>query len=66
MLDPITGKGIMTSGVKPGIDMAIVGVPAHKRLRACLKNKVAQEAFSPARFGFSEIQYRPIEELIEN
>jgi DUF917 family protein len=66
MIDPTTGKGIMTSGIKPGIDMAIVGVPAHKRLRACLKNKVAQEAFSPSRFGFSEIQYRPIEELIEN
>lgn len=64
MIDQITGKGIMTSNIKPGIEMAVVGVPAHKRLRECLKSHFGRESFSPARYGFPEIRYTPIEDLV--
>jgi len=63
MIDPKTGKGIMTVNIKPGLEMAVVGVPAHERLRECLKTEVGREAFSPARFGFPEVKYEPIEVL---
>lgn len=65
MIDPKTGRGIMTVNIKPGIEMAVVGVPAHERLRECLKTEVGREAFSPARFGFPEIKYEPIEDLVK-
>jgi len=65
MIDPKTGKGIMTINIKPGVEMAVVGVPAHERLRECLKTEVGREAFSPARFGFPEVKYEPIEVLVK-
>ncbi|MEX2702321.1 MAG: DUF917 domain-containing protein [Candidatus Baldrarchaeota archaeon] len=65
MIDPKTGKGIMTVNIKPGMEMAVVGVPAHERLRECLKTEVGREAFSPARFGFPEVKYEPIEVLVK-
>ena len=65
MINPETGKGIMTTSIKPGIEMAVVGVPAHERLRECLKNEIGRKAFSPSRYGFPEIKYEPIEDLIK-
>lgn len=65
MMDPLNGRGIMTSNIKPGMDIAVVGVPAHKRLRECLKKKIGKDAFSPARYGFPEIKYKPIEDLVK-
>jgi len=63
MIDPRNGKGVMTVNIKPGIEMVVVGVPAHERLRECLKTEIGREAFSPARFGFPEVKYEPIEVL---
>lgn len=65
MLDPKTGKGMMTANIKPGTKMAVVGVPAHQRLRECLKNRIGREAFSPARYGFPKVKYEPIEVLVK-
>jgi len=65
MINPETGKGIMTTSIKPGIEMAVVGVPAHERLRECLKNEIGRKAFSSSRYGFPEIKYEPIEDLIK-
>ncbi len=53
----------MTTDVKAGMEVAVVGLPAHERLRECLKTKMGREAFSPARFGYPEIKYEPIEIL---
>lgn len=65
MINPENGKGIMSANIKPGTKMAVVGVPAHKRLRECLRTKIGQEAFGPARYGFPEIKYEPIEVLVK-
>jgi len=65
MIDSKTRKGLMTINIKSGMEMAVVGVPAHERLRECLKTEVGREAFSPARFGFPEVKYEPIEVLVK-
>jgi len=64
MVDPKTGKGLMTANLKAGMSMTVIGMPAHERLRECLKNKIGQEAFSPARFGITDVKYEPIEKLV--
>lgn len=63
IINPETGKGIMTTDIRAGMEVAVVGLPAHERLRECLKTKMGREAFSPARFGYPEIEYEPIEIL---
>jgi len=65
MVDPKTGKGLMTANLKAGMDMAVIGIPAHERLRECLKNKACKEAFSPKRFGVTDVEYEPIEILVK-
>jgi DUF917 family protein len=65
MVDPKTGKGLMTANLKAGMSMAVIGIPAHERLRECLKSKLGREAFSPARFGITDIKYEPIETLVK-
>lgn len=64
MIDPKTGKGLMTANLKAGMNMTVIGMPAHERLRECLKTKLGQKAFSPARFGITDVQYEPIEKLV--
>ncbi|MEM3578099.1 MAG: DUF917 domain-containing protein [Candidatus Bathyarchaeia archaeon] len=64
MVDPKTGKGLMTANLKAGMNMTVIGIPAHERLRECLKSKLGQEAFSPARFGMPDVQYEPVEKLV--
>lgn len=65
MIDPGTGKGIMTTNIKLGTKMAVVGVPAHKRLRECLKKGAGRKTLSPARFGYDKLKYEPLESPIE-
>lgn len=65
MVNPKTGKGLMTANLKAGVNMAVIGIPAHERLRECLKSKLGREAFSPARFGITDVKYEPIETLVK-
>jgi len=65
MVDPKTGKGLMTANLKAGVNMTVIGIPAHERLRECLKNKVCRKAFSPKRFGVTDVEYEPIEILVK-
>jgi DUF917 family protein len=63
MLDPRSGRGVMTANLRPGKRVVFVGVPAHERLRECLKTELGQEAFAAARYGYPKVKYRPIETL---
>jgi hypothetical protein len=65
IINPKTGKGVMTINIIAGLEVAVVGLPAHKKLRECLKTKIGQAAFSPARFGLPKIKYEPIEILVK-
>jgi len=63
MLDPKSGRGMMTANLRPRTKIIFVGVPAHERLTECLKTEVGQQAFGAARFGYPNIKYQPIEIL---
>ena len=63
MLDPRSGQGIMTANLRPGTKVVFVGIPAHERLRECLKTELGQQAFGAARYGYPKVKYRPIETL---
>lgn len=65
MLNPKEGTGIMTTNIEAGMKMTVIGVPAHKRLRECLKNDLGKEALSPERYGMKKVRYEPIEKLVK-
>lgn len=63
LLEPGTGRGIMSIELKTGMQVALVGVPCHARLRKAAQSEVGSKAFSPERYGRPDLKYRPIEEL---
>jgi len=64
MLDPASGRGLMSTELRPGVSVALIGVACHPRLRAAAATPQGQKAFSPSRFGRPDLEYRPIEELL--
>jgi hypothetical protein len=63
MLEPSTGRGLMSVELRVGSPVALVVVPCHPRLRRAVLSGTADEAFSPARYGRPQDRYRPLEEL---
>jgi DUF917 family protein len=65
LLEPDTGRGVMSVEVRVGTPLALVGLPCHPRLRQAARSEVGARAFSPARYGHPELTYQPIESLVE-
>jgi len=65
MLEAGTGRGVMSVELRPSTSLALVGVRCHQRLREALESEVGAIAFSPARYGHPELEYLPIETLVE-
>jgi DUF917 family protein len=63
MLEPGTGRGIMSVELQVGSLVSLVGVPCHPRLRQAVLSGRAEAAFSPTRYGRPDDRYRPLEEL---
>lgn len=63
MLDPATGRGLMSTELREGTSVALIGTACHPRLRRAASSPQGQKSFSPARFGRPDLEYRPIEEL---
>jgi DUF917 family protein len=64
LVEPGTGRGIMSIELAPGMPVELLGVPAHPRLReAATTTAQGRAAFSPGRYGQPDLVYRPIEEL---
>ena len=63
MLDPSSGRGLMSTELREGTEVALIGTACHKRLRRAASSPQGQKSFSPARFGRPDLVYRPIEEL---
>jgi hypothetical protein len=63
LLDPATGRGIMSVELSVGSRLALVGVPCHPRLREAVDTEPGRVAFSPARYGRGGHRYIPMEEL---
>jgi len=64
LLEPGTGRGIMSVELQAGLKVAVVGIPCHPRLREGLSTPEGAAAFSGARYGCPDLSYRPIEELL--
>jgi hypothetical protein len=64
MLDPHSGRGLMSADLKPGDEIALIVTACHPRLRGALDSSEGRAAFAPARFGRPELVYRPLEELL--
>ncbi|MCJ7619727.1 MAG: DUF917 domain-containing protein [Anaerolineae bacterium] len=65
MLERGTGRGVMSVELAEGMALTLVGVRCHERLREALVSEVGACAFSPARYGYPDLEYQPIEELVE-
>jgi hypothetical protein len=65
MLEPGSGRGLMSIELGVGSPLALIGVPCHPRLREAAASPQGSLAFSPTRYGQSDETYRPIESLLE-
>lgn len=63
LLEPGTARGMMSIELATGMDVELVGVPCHPRLRASARSEAGQPAFSPERYGRPDVTYHPIEDL---
>jgi hypothetical protein len=55
----------MSTELTEGVSVSLVGTRCHERLREALRSEVGALAFSPSRYGYPELEYQPIEELVE-
>ncbi|MGB5933075.1 MAG: hypothetical protein WBH57_08415, partial [Anaerolineae bacterium] len=65
MLEPATGRGVMSVDLEVGTSLVLVGARCHQRLREAAQSEIGGVAFSPARYGYPELKYQPIETLVE-
>jgi DUF917 family protein len=64
LLDPSTGRGIMSVELTRGMEVALLAAPAHPHLReAATATEQGRVAFSPARYGRPDLDYVPIDVL---
>lgn len=66
MLDPKTGSGLMSNDLRVGHEISIVVKGCHPRLREAMQSPVGKEAFSPACYGYPELEYKPVEDLLKD
>jgi DUF917 family protein len=64
LLEPGTGRGVMSIEVEAGMPLVLMGLPCHPRLRQSAQSEEGARAFSPERYGRPELTYRPIESLV--
>ena len=58
MLEPETGRGIMSVELQKGSELVLLATPCHARLQASAKSEVGRRAMSPARFGQPGLVYQ--------
>jgi len=64
LLEPETGRGMMSVELSVGSRVSLVGLPCHRRLRQAALSPEGQRAFSAARYGRVQEVYSPIESLV--
>lgn len=63
MLYTESGIGVMSSDIKEGMKISLVGLPCHDRLRFCMSTEAGKKALGGARYGYPELEYVPFEQL---
>jgi hypothetical protein len=66
ILDPETGRGLMSTELKEGLELSLAVTGCHPRLREASRTERGKIALSPAEFGFDELTYRPLDQLEAN
>jgi DUF917 family protein len=64
IVDPETGHGILSTELEEGVSVALIAAACHPRLREAATSKLGRLSFSPATFGFPDLTYRPVEDLL--
>lgn len=63
MLDANTGAAIQTADIKAGMEIEFVGAPCDRRLSETLNTDIGKAAFTPKRYGMTDLDYVPYAEL---
>ncbi len=45
LLDPVTGEGLMSAHLEPGMDVALVSCPCHERIKETLESDIGKKSF---------------------
>lgn len=61
MLEPQTGRGIMSVELRQGVEICVMALPCHPRLRHAAESEKGQAAMGPARFGQPHLSYIPMD-----
>jgi hypothetical protein len=48
------------------MEVVVTASPAHERLRYAGSTEIGRKAFHPERYGHPELEYKPMEDIIEN
>ncbi len=63
MVYPETGLGVPSAELSEGLDIVLLGAPCHPLVRDCMHDETGFKSFGPARYGYPDMPYTPIEEL---
>lgn len=64
MLDPSSGRGLLSTELRPETPVALITVACHPRLREAAMSPAGQANLGPSTFGFPELRYKPVEDLL--
>jgi DUF917 family protein len=62
MLEPRTGRGVMSVELRAGLELALLALPCHPRLRAAALSEIGRVAMGPARYGQPHLTYQPMQD----
>ena len=62
MLEPDTARGIMSVEIEKNLELELVAISCHNRLREVFENSEGKKAFTAKRYG-QDFDYIPLEEL---
>jgi hypothetical protein len=60
MLEPGSGRGVMSVELREGMELVVLALPCHPRLQAAALSEIGRTAMGPARFGHPDLVYRPM------
>ena len=60
MLEPGTGRGVMSVELHAGLELVLLAMPCHPRLQAAALSETGRSAMGPARFGHPTLTYQPM------
>ena len=60
MIEPGTGRGVMSVELRTGLELVLLALPCHPRLQAAALTDTGRGAMGPARFGHPDLTYRPM------